>query len=117
MALTDAGKNLMLDELGTVAVFASLHTADPGITGTNEVTGGTPAYARKAVTWNAASAGNLGSSNTPVFDVPGSTTVAYVGLWSAVSAGTFYGSGQLSTAEVFGGQGTFTLSDADVTIT
>lgn len=117
MAITDAGKNVMLDEFGTVAIFASLHTADPGLTGADEVTGGSPAYTRESITWNAAASGNLDSSNTPVFDVPASTTVAFVGLWSAVSAGTFYGGGALSASESFTGQGTFTLADADVTLT
>lgn len=115
MALVNAAKNAMLDELATVAVFVSLHTADPGTTGTNEVTGGSPAYARKAITWNAASAGALDSSNAPVFDVPAGTTITHVGLWSASSGGTFYGSFDI-TDETFGAQGTYTLSDADVTL-
>jgi len=107
------GKNEMLDALAALAVFASLHTADPGDNGANEVTGGTPAYIRKAITWDAAAAGSLNSSNTPVFDVPGSTTVAYAGFWSAESGGTFYGAADV-TDEVFAGQGTYTLSDADL---
>lgn len=116
MALTAAATNLMLNELATVAVFASLHTADPGTTGTSEVTGGSPAYARKAITWNAASAGALDNNANPVFDVPASTTVAYAGFWSAATAGTFYGANALSTSEAFSGQGTYTLSDADLSI-
>lgn len=116
MALNDTSKNLMLDQLATVAVYASLHTADPGTTGTSEVTGGSPAYARKSITWNSAATGNLDSSNQPVFDVPGSTTVTHAGLWSAVSAGTFYGSADI-TDETFAGQGTYTLTDFDITIT
>jgi hypothetical protein len=112
----DNGKNVMLNALGAVAVYASLHTADPGATGVNEVSGGTPAYARKSITWNAASAGNLDSSNAPVFDVPASTTVSFVGFWSAITAGTFYGSDDV-TDEVYGAQGTYTLTDADLSIT
>lgn len=116
MALSNAGKNVMLDALGAVAVYASLHTADPGTTGASEVSGGSPAYARKSVTWNTAASGNLDNSNTSVFDVPGSTTVAYFGLWSASSGGTFYGGGSLSASETFASQGQYTLSDADVTL-
>lgn len=114
MALTDAAKNLMLDELATVAVFASLHTADPGTTGTSEVTGGSPAYARKAITWNAAASGALDNNANPVFDVPAGTTVSFAGFWSAATNGTFYGSINL-TDEAFAGQGQYTLSDADIT--
>ena len=115
MPYSTLGKNAMLDSLGALAVFASLHTADPGDNGANEVAGGSPAYARKGVTWNAAAAGSMDDSTTPapVFDVPASTTVAFVGFWSAVTAGTFYGAADV-TDEVFGAQGTYTLTDADL---
>ena len=116
MPLTDNAKNAMLNHLAGVAVFASLHTADPGTTGASEVTGGTPAYARKAITWNAAAAGNLDNNANPVFDVPAGTTVSWAGLWSAATAGTFYCSLNL-VDETFGGQGTYTLTDADITLT
>lgn len=120
--LSTAVKNQMLDTLRTAgapaiqATHYSLHTADPGATGTSEVTGGSPAYARKATAWNAASAGDLDNSNTPVFDVPAGTTVTHFGLWSLVSGGVFVGSGPLSANETFAAQGTYTLSDADVTL-
>ena len=113
MALTTAALNLMLDELATVAVWASLHDGDPSTTGANELSGGSPAYARKAITWNAASSANLDNNANPVFDVPAGTTVSYAGFWSAETNGTFYGSINL-TDEVFAGQGQYTLSDADI---
>lgn len=116
MTINATSKNLMLDALGAVAGFASLHVADPGAAGANEVTGGSPAYARKAVTWNAADAGNLDSSNAPVFDVPAGTTVSHFGLWSLATGGTFYGGNALSAAEAFTGQGTYTLSDCDISL-
>ena len=115
MPISTAGKNAMLDYLGTVAVYASLHSGDPGDNGANELSGGSPAYARKAITWNAASAANLDNNANPVFDVAAGSTVAYVGLWSAVSSGTFYGSAAV-TSEAFAGQGTYTVSDADVAL-
>lgn len=83
-----------------IIAFASLHTAY-STTGTNEVTGGSPAYARKAITWNTASSGSKLSSSSPTFDVPGSTTVAYVGLWSLASGGTFAGMGPNGGATQF----------------
>ena len=113
MPYSNNAKHAMLDELASLAVFVSLHTADPSTTGANEVSGGSPAYARKAITWNAASGGAIDSSNQPVFDVPAGTTVAYVGFWSASSAGTFYGSADV-TDEAFAAQGTYTLTDADL---
>lgn len=113
MPFSAAGKNLMLDAWGVAADYASLHTGDPGDNGANEVSGGDPAYARKAHTWNAADAGAMDNSNAPVFDVPAGTTVAYVGFWTADTGGTFLGSADV-TDEVFAGQGTYTLTDADV---
>lgn len=114
MGLSNAAKNLMLDALGATAGFASLHTANPGTTGASEIATGS--YARKAITWNAAATGDLDSSNQPVFDVPSGTTAAYWGLWSSVVTGTFFGATGLNTPEYFAAAGTYTLTDADVTL-
>lgn len=90
MPLNDAGRNATVDGLAAVATFASLHTGDPSTTGANESTGGSPAYARKAITYAAAATGTKANSAAITFDVPAST-ITHVGLWSAVTAGTFYG--------------------------
>lgn len=113
MPYVNASKNTMLDHLGTLGLYVSLHTADPGATGTNEVTGGSPAYARKSVTWAAASGGSKAASNQPEFDVPASTTITHVGIWSASTSGTFYGSGTI-TSETFAAQGTYTLTNLTI---
>ena len=69
-----------------------LHTSatEPG-TGTNaaagEATGGSPAYARQAVTWGTASAGTLSNTNTLTFDVPAGT-YAWLTFFNAVSGNT-----------------------------
>jgi len=105
------GKNLMLNALAPG--FVSLHSADPGENGANEISGGNPTYARKASTWNAASGGSMDNSNVPVFDVPAGGKVLYVGFWSLVTGGVFYGAA-LVTEENFGAQGTYTLTDADL---
>ena len=116
--LTTAGKNQALGALGTGITHISLHTGAPGAEGTaNEVTGGDPAYARQSVTWSAASGGNLDSSNQPVFNVPASTTVSHWAAWTASSGGTAYATGALSDSETFAAQGTYTLTDADITLT
>lgn len=121
MPYSPSGKNVMLDRLAQLAVFASIHTADPGTTGTGEVTGGT--YARKAITWAAAAAGVLDSSNAPVFDIPAGTTITHAGFWSALTGGVFYGADQLVAAdeaspapETFTSAGTYTLNDAKLEI-
>jgi hypothetical protein len=73
----DAAKNVMLDALDESATQITHvgvgNVADPG-TGTNyagtEATGGSPAYARQAVTWGAAASGQKTNSGSLTFDVP-----------------------------------------------
>jgi hypothetical protein len=105
-----ATRDGMLDVLDTLATHASLHIGDPSTTGANEVSGGSPAYARKAITWSAASGGSKTLTATVTFDVPSATTVTHAGTWSALAAGTFRGGAALSASEVFGAQGTYTLN-------
>ena len=89
--LPDATKNALLDSAVagglTTTPFMSLHTAfPPG--GGNEVTGGSPAYARKSFTFAAASAGAKTSNSSPTFDIPAGTTVKAIAEYDAVTAGT-----------------------------
>jgi hypothetical protein len=73
----NSARHLMLDALdeaatGGIDFIGILQTGDPGqgtnFTGT-EATGGSPAYARKAVTWSAAAAGQKKNSAAITFDV------------------------------------------------
>lgn len=109
---SNAGKNLMLDALGVAADFISAHTANPGDSGTSEVAGGS--YARQPHTWNAASAGSMDNSNAPAIPIPASTTVTHLGLWSASTAGVFYGYITLAASETFGSAGTLNVTDVDL---
>lgn len=94
MRYTATAKNVMLDALdesqAAGAKYGSLHTAYSA-TGANELTGGSPAYARKAATWAAAASGSKATSAGMVFDVPASSTVRWVGFWDAPTAGNFLG--------------------------
>lgn len=114
MGLTTTARNTLLDQLdessATIpALYASLHTADPTSIGDHEVTGGSPAYARKALTWSPAS-GDTKAAATVTFDVPAGTTTSHFGLWSAITSGTFRGGEMLSASQVFGSQGTYALT-------
>lgn len=111
MALTNNALNPMLDALTALAGYVSLHTGNPSTNGANEVSGGS--YARKAIAWSSASGGSASQSGTSVIDVPGSTTVTYVGLWSAASGGTFYGSASIPS-ETFGSAGTLTVQNSTI---
>ena len=84
-----AGQNLAIAAVvvpGTT-YYMSLHSADPGTTGASELSGGT--YARQAYVATAASAGSEG--NTAVITVPnaGSVAATHIGIWSAVTVGTY----------------------------
>jgi hypothetical protein len=79
-----------------------------------EVSGGAPAYARAAIAFNAASDASMDdSTNGAVVDVPAGFTINYVGFFSALAAGTLLAIDSV-TAESFGGQGTYTVTDADL---
>jgi hypothetical protein len=115
VALTAAGKNAMLDGLAGAVGYVSLHSSDPSTNGANEISGGSPAYARKAVSWGAAASASVTSDANVVFDVPGSTTITHLGYWSAATSGTFYGYRQLDTNQTFATQGTYTISSGNLT--
>lgn len=101
MGLATAGQNSAADGIAAVIGFLSLHTGDPSTTGANEATGGSPAYARKAVTWAAAASGQRATGTSAVtFDVPAGTYL-WVGGFSLVTAGTYYGAGPLGGAIPF----------------
>lgn len=105
MAFAEAAINSMLDHLGTEITYAGLLGAD----GTTEITGGSPAYARKAITWAAASGSSMAANGTlPSFDVPAGTVTKVI-LCSASSGGTTYATIDV-TDEVFAAQGTYTLT-------
>lgn len=88
--LVDAAENDALDAVAALAAYASLHSAYSA-SGANELAGGSPAYARQALTWGAAASGAVSISGTEQFNVPPSSSLAWIGLWSAVTLGTFYG--------------------------
>lgn len=122
MAVSTYAKNVILDAIvrgvapASSATYLSLHTADPGSTGASEVAGGSPAYARTAITWNPASGGSIDDATSSALNVPGSTTVTHFGLWDALSAGNFLMGGALPVPETFGAQGTYTPSNVALSI-
>ncbi|MFF4417487.1 hypothetical protein ACFYY8_33600 [Streptosporangium sp. NPDC001559] len=95
MPFNDLGKNKALDGLdesvsGAITHIGVGNLTDPG-TGTNyagtEATGGSPAYARQAVTWGAASGGQKANSGALTFDVPAGS-YGFLLLFNASSGNT-----------------------------
>src|SRR5215469_10582889 len=85
---------------GAAATYISLHSGDPGVTGANEISGGSPAYARVATTWGTAASGAMTGSQVTI-NVPATVTVTYAGLWTAATGGTFYAGCQLPAPQAF----------------
>lgn len=85
--LNDSGRHLALTGIsGTVDFIGLLDST------WTELTGGSPAYARKGVAWNTPASGQMSNNGAlTAFDVPAGSTVVAYGLYDAVSAGTFYG--------------------------
>ena len=83
--------------------------------GGTEISGGSPAYARKAVTWTGSGATRSPSANL-VFDIPAGATVTNWRGFTASTAGTDY-EGATLTSTAFSNQGTYTLLAASTNIT
>jgi hypothetical protein len=107
VAETTASKNERITDYIADITAVSLHSADPGTTGASEISGGSPAYARKTPAFSAASGGATNLSANLVFDVATGTTVAFYGLWKGA---TFFAGGAVTGGGTFTGQGTFTLT-------
>lgn len=110
MAFTNATKEAAALAVTGLGAYISLHTADPGTTGASEVTGGSPAYARKLTTWTGGSSDGSVSGSAVVFDVPAGT-YTHIGVWTASTSGTFVGGFALaSSTGALPGQATVTIT-------
>lgn len=75
----------MAAAIGT-ATHVSLHTDDPGETGENEVSGGSPAYDRVVISsWANVGDGILEATLAGDFDIPPNTEVTWAGLWDGTT--------------------------------
>jgi len=98
--------------------YVSLHTADPGETGANEVTGGS--YARQSGSFGNAAAGAV--ANTAQVDFTGmpAVTITHVGIWSsstATASSNFVWGGALTASKSVGAGSTFSIAVGDLDVT
>lgn len=100
-------KNAMADFYATQCTYADLYSTAAGATAGTAITGGTPAYASKALAWNASSNGVKATNGVP-FDIPSGATVAGFGLKTG-AAGAYLDGGSLPS-QAFSSQGTYTLT-------
>lgn len=103
---TATQKNTLATAYGTAATHAAVYTTAPGGSAGTEPSGGSPAYARKAITWGSASGGVI--TATVTFDIPSGTTIVGAGVHTALSGGSYL-DGASVTSQAFASQGTYTL--------
>lgn len=118
MALTDGTLNSLGGNLKSLLAWASLHSADPGTTGTNEIA----AAGRKDLTdagsvdWSVDADGDLTLTGTLAFTgMTGSQAVTHIGFWSASSAGTFRGSFALTGDSTANAAGEYNVTGVTIT--
>ena len=103
-AAKNAGANSIRALLTSNTGFVSMHTADPGSTGTSEVTG--TGYARGSSLFATASGGSCAGAQASVTMPTGaSTTVTFWGLWDAVTGGNWVTGGAVTPSETFSTSG------------
>lgn len=113
MPLSTLAADYSLDQVGgNKLLYGSLHTAYSA-SGANEVTGGSPAYARQALTWASAASNSKSLTGTYTWNVPASTTVYWVGFWDAVTSGNFQGMAPCGNASAYA----FTVPSSTSTFT
>jgi hypothetical protein len=117
--LSSSGEAAVLTPLTTTA-YVSLHTADPGNTGTSEVSGG--AYARQGpIAFTNAGSEPTVASNSAILTYPAATaswgTIGWFGIWTAATGGTFQGSGALTTPKAINSGDTARFLAGALTIT
>lgn len=89
MAQSDYTQTSLADHYGTLATHGAIFTtvpADDNTPGT-EPTGGSPAYARIPLVWDAPVDGV--STAVAKFDVPAGTTIVGTGIFDALTAGNY----------------------------
>ena len=104
-----AQRNDVAKAYGVAAPYGSLFTgAGPGTTGaaTNECTGGSPAFARKPLSWGAAASSVI--TGTATFDIASGTTVTFGGVTvSATLATADLRDAVAVTNQTYASQGTY----------
>ena len=98
-------------------IYASLHHSDPGLTGTDEISGS--AYARQVIWLDAAAAKATTTGSILSFTGMPSGSVAWAGIWNDPVAGSFFMSGSLSASKTVNEGDTFQfpVGDFDISLT
>lgn len=101
-------------------LYIQLHTGDPGAAGTSNVSAGDAT--RKSVTQAAPATGSMALNGTPPewtngTSAPTNETITHISSWSALTAGTFKYSGQLSASKAWANADILKLNTLTVSLT
>ena len=101
------------------AVYAQLHTGDPGASGTSNVATETTRQDITSAFDDAASGGEIENNEAVTWtNVAATEDYTHISLWSASSDGTFYASGTITANSVTAGDNfTLPVGDIDLTLT
>jgi len=105
MSFTNASKDAAVNALTALGTYISLHTADPGTTGTSEQAGTT----RQQTTWGSSSSGTASGSQVTFSSVPSGSYTHY-GVWTASTGGTFRWGFALSPGVTLSASGTVLMT-------
>lgn len=105
---TSAVREELVEVYTGMATHASLHSATPGSTGAGEIV----AVARQPLVWTLGAVDGQATTASVTFEVPAETDVTHIGLWSALTGGTFIDSVVCLTSFSTAGSYTMTLNYA-----
>jgi hypothetical protein len=123
MPLSSYARDKLLDHLlkGTAFtqptdVYISIHTADPGLTGASEASGGS--YARQSGNSSFAAAGSGAKASNAVIAFAGmpAGTFTHFGIWDALTTGNFLWGGALAASKTLGAGDTIQFSSGQLTL-
>lgn len=100
-------RSTLSDAYKAAATHADLYSTSGATAAGTAITGGSPAYASKALAWGSSTNGVV-STTAAVFDIPSGATVAGFGVKTGL-AGAYLDGGAL-TSQPFSSQGTYSLT-------
>jgi hypothetical protein len=112
VGLNDTLLNIGNGAMQAVATHAGLFTAEPNAAGTTNVA----ASARQPITWVTAANGDMiVTADASFTGGTASGACTHVGLWSALTSGTFYGYFALTGDQAFNAAGEYVLTGLTIT--
>lgn len=102
-------KNTLSDAYKAAAINGAVTTTAPGGSAGTEPSGGSPAYARKVITWGSSASGVVTATAIP-FDIPSGTTIVGFQVHANPLASGSYLDGCGVTSQVFSSQGVYNIT-------